>query len=164
MSDFSPDLLLEIARTSDNHNRFLRNVPTSSSISFDYTDKAIINEFKDAIFTVLMLRAAESLKESLQKKPPESPLRAHTYFAMTLLDKDVHPETVVDLTKVEAMYDNMRNSASGLMDNPNDPDVAKNVILSGPITRRTLRAENETPIVEKIIDSFDNFTITLTCD
>jgi len=160
MSNFSPELLLEIARTADSNNRFLRNTQKSSTISFDDTDKAIINEFKDAVFTALMLRAAESLKTATAGSLPQ----AHTYFAMTLFDKDVHPTNNLDPKDVEEMYANIKSTTSTSSSSNFDPEIAKNVIASGPITFRTLRSTNETPEIKEIMDGFDNFTITLTCD
>ena len=93
MGQFSADLFLRLAKDVDDHN-MLKGIkyddPSYGEGTFGKEGNGQINEFKNAVFMTLMMRAREYLTVTRQKDL--DPADRHTYasFGITLIDSDVH--------------------------------------------------------------------------
>ena len=93
MGQFSADLFLRLAKDVDDHN-MLKGIeyddPSYGEGTFGKEGNDQINEFKNAVFMTLMMRAREYL--TVTRQEDIDPELRHTYasFGITLIDSDVH--------------------------------------------------------------------------
>jgi len=152
MADFSPELLFDLAKYADRDDVYFKNLDAILPGRFEEEDKPKIDAFKDAIFMVIMLRAARYMK--LTQQDSSTPLKkkhALGHFAVVLSSGDVHPDEKNDELKFQQNILNAARSKSELFDQ------------LGPIPRKTMRSILDDDISTKILDDFDNIVLALAC-
>jgi len=148
MADFSPELFFDLAQYADNNDKYFKGLSPKLPGGFDESDLPKIDAFKDAIFMVIMLRAARYMELTRQKNIDDQTLKhAYGHFGVLLFSGDVHEEDVNDQKKIL------------------ESDCAKNEILNvvGPIPRKTIRSILDNDISSKILDDFDASVLALAC-
>ncbi|MEP3653497.1 MAG: hypothetical protein ABJO36_01260 [Litorimonas sp.] len=108
MGQFSADLFLRLAKDSDNH-KMLDGInytdPEYGEGDFGDGQKQI-DEFKDAVFMMLMMRAREYMNVTRQEQLCADKRHAYTSFGITLIDSDVHRDSKVS-------HDSFENKITG---------------------------------------------------
>ena len=92
MGQFSKDLFLRLAKDVDNHN-MLKGINYDNPAYGEGTFGAgqdQIDDFKDALFMVLMMRARQYMDSTRQEDLCPEKRHAYASFGITLIDSDVH--------------------------------------------------------------------------
>lgn len=96
MGEFNSDLMLMIARTADSRRRILPYVSEDSQFYGSYFDSEalfMIEEFKDAIFAVLMYRAHLFMKQTNQDDKAEGERGALSRVTLELKSGNIAHKT-----------------------------------------------------------------------
>lgn len=152
MADFSPELLFDLAKYADSQNKYLKEHKPKLPGRFIDTDIPKIDAFKDAIFMVIMLRAARYMELTRQgKSTPLDEKHALGHFAVVLSSGDVHrDEQNANLSFQEGILKSAQSKS----------ELFK---MFGTIPRKTVRSILDDDITTKILDDFDNHALALAC-
>jgi len=152
MADFSPELFFDLAKYADKNDVYLKGHKAKLPGRFEDDDLPKIEAFKDAIFMVIMLRAARYMEITQQEKIADQTKRhALGHFAVILSSGDVHNDEKNFKLSFQQNILKMAREKSELFDK------------MGPIPRKTVRSILDDDISTKILDHFDNIELSLAC-
>jgi len=153
MANFSPELFFDLAKHADKQDKYFKGLDAKLPGRFDpKEDVPKIEEFKDAIFMVIMLRAARYMELTRQSdNMSQEDKHAFADFGIVLFSSDVHPPTSTAKKDIQLRHEHQQDimkTAHGIL---------------GPIPRKTVRSFLDGDISSKILDHFDDTVLALAC-